>query len=95
MGCGASGDRYIQDYKPSTGKVTRWYPTGDGVVLTHKHGLLRGPLSDNTIATYDAFDFAGGAGGTGGTADPTAGFASGANEPGDYYLASGTGSGFF
>ena len=92
---GASGDRYIQDYKPSTGKVTRWYPTGDGVVLTHKHGLLRGPLSDNTVATYDAFDYAGGAGGTGGTADPTAGFASGANEPGDYYLASGTGSGSF
>ena len=92
---GASGDRYIQDYKPSTGKVSRWYPTGDGVVLTHKHGLLRGPLSDNTIATYDAFDYAGGAGGTGGTADPTAGFASGANEPGDYYLASGTGSGSF
>ena len=68
---GASGDRYLQDYRPSTGKVTRWYPTGDGIVMTHKHGLLRQPLANNTIATYDAFDFAGGSGGTGGTADPT------------------------
>ena len=92
---GASGDRYLQDYRPSTGRVTRWYPTGDGIVLTHKHGLLRQPLTDNTVATYDAFDFAGGAGGTGGTADPTAEFASGANEPGDYYLASGSGSGSY
>ena len=92
---GASGDRYLQDYRPSTGKVTRWYPTGDGIVLTHSHGLLRAPLADNTIATYDAFDFAGGAGGTGGTADPVTGFAHGANEPGDYYLASGSGSGSY
>ena len=92
---GASGDRYLQDYKPSTGKVTRWYPTGDGIVMTHKHGLLRQPLANNTIATYDAFDYAGGAGGTGGTADPVQAFASGANEPGDYYLASGGGSGSY
>ena len=92
---GASGDRYLQDYRPATGKVTRWYPTGDGIVLTHSHGLLRAPLADNTIATYDAFDFAGGAGGTGGTADPATGFAHGANEPGDYYLASGSGSGSY
>ena len=92
---GASGDRYLQDYKPSTGKVTRWYPTGDGIVMTHKHGLLRQPLANNTIATYDAFDYAGGAGGTGGTADPVPAFASGANEPGDYYLASGGGAGSY
>tara|TARA_B100000945_G_scaffold89096_1_gene69365 strand:+ start:3517 stop:7359 length:3843 start_codon:yes stop_codon:yes gene_type:complete len=92
---GASGDRYLQDYRPSTGKVTRWYPTGDGIVMTHKHGLLRQPLANNTIATYDAFDFAGGSGGTGGTADPTSAFANGANEPGDYYLASGGGAGSY
>ena len=91
----ASGDRYLQDYRSSTGRVTRWYPTGDGIVLTHKHGLLRSPLTDNTVATYDALDFAGGAGGTGGTADPTSAFASGASEPGDYYLASGSGSGSY
>ena len=92
---GASGDRYLQDYRPSTGKVTRWYPTGDGIVMTHKHGLLRQPLANNTIATYDAFDFAGGSGGTGGTADPVSTFANGANEPGDYYLASGGGAGSY
>ena len=92
---GASGDRYLQDYRTGTGRVARWYPTGDGIVLTHKHGLLRAPLTDNTVATYDAFDFAGGSGGTGGTADPVSTFASGANEPGDYYLASGSGSGSY
>ena len=92
---GASGDRYLQDYKPATGRVTRWYPTGDGIVMTHKHGLLRRPLSDNTVATYDTLDFAGGAGGCGGTQDPTSAFATGANGPGDYYLASGSGSGSY
>ena len=86
---GASGDRYLQDYKPSTGRITRFYPTGDGIVMTHKHGLLRRPLSDNTVATYDALDFAGGSTGTGGTQDPTSAFASGATGPGNYYLASG------
>ena len=58
---GASGDRYLQDYEVGTGRIDRWYPTGDGIVLTHKHGLLRSPLTDNTVATYDALDFAGGA----------------------------------
>ena len=92
---GASGDRYLQDYETGTGRIDRWYPTGDGIVLTHKHGLLRSPLTDNTVATYDALDFAGGAGGAGGTADPVTGFANGSNEPGDYYLASGSGSGSY
>ncbi len=85
----ASGDRYLQDYKPSTGRITRFYPTGDGIVMTHKHGLLRRPLGDNTVATYDALDYAGGAPGTGGTQDPTSSFAYGATGPGNYYLASG------
>ena len=86
---GTAGDRYLQDYRPGTGRITRWYPTGDGIVMTHKHGLLRRPLSDNTVATYDALDYAGGMGGCGGTQDPTSAFATGATGPGDYYLASG------
>ena len=86
---GTAGDRYLQDYRPGTGRISRWYPTGDGIVMTHKHGLLRRPLSDNTVATYDALDYAGGAGGNGGTQDPTSEFANGATGPGDYYLASG------
>lgn len=85
----ASGDRYLQDYKPSTGRITRWYPTGDGIVMTHKHGLLRRPLSDNTVATYDALDYAGGMGGVGGTQDPPLSWATGATGPDSYYLASG------
>jgi len=92
---GASGDRYLQDYKTATGRVTRWYPSGDGIVMTHKHGLLRRPLSDNTVATYDSLDYAGGMGGNGGTQDPTSTFATGANGPGDYYLASGSGAGSY
>ena len=48
-----------------------------------------------TLEIHGVFYGAGGAGGTGGTADPTAGFASGANEPGDYYLASGGGAGSY
>ena len=86
---GASGDRYLQDFKPSTGRITRFYPTGDGIVMTHKHGLLRRPIADNTVATYDALDFVGGAEGCGGTQDPKSDFAYGATGDGDYYLASG------
>ena len=86
---GASGDRYLQDYKPGTGRVARWYPTGDGIVMTHKHGLLRKPIGDNTVSTYDALDYAGGMGGCGGTQDPTSAWATGATGSGIYYLASG------
>lgn len=78
----SSGDRYLQDYKLGSGRVARWYPTS-GTVFTHKHGLLRQPNSDNTVATYDVFDYKGGDGGNGTLQDPTA-------APADqYYLASG------
>ena len=54
-----SGDRYLQGYKSANGKINRWTPTG-GVVLQHSHALLRSPLTDNTIATYDFMDYKGG-----------------------------------
>ena len=79
----ASGDRYQQDYREGTGRVTRWYPT-TGQVFTHSHGLLRQPNTDNTVGTYDVLDFAGGAGGPGSLQDPTQ--ATSAQK----YLASGT-----
>lgn len=77
-----SGDRYLQDYKEGRGRVQRWYPT-TGQVFTHKHGLLRRPNDDNTVATYDAFDAYGGAGGAGTLKDDTAA------GPDQAYLASG------
>ena len=78
----AGGDRYLQDYREGRGRLARWYPTG-GIVFTHKHGLLRSPITDNTVATYDVFDAFGGAGGVGSLKDPTAS----ANE--QFYMASG------
>jgi len=78
----ASGDRYLQDYREGKGRLSRWYPTG-GIVFTHKHGLLRSPITDNTVATYDVFDAFGGAAGSGSLKDPTAA----ANE--QFYMASG------
>jgi hypothetical protein len=78
----ASGDRYLQDYRPGTGRLTRWFPTS-GQVFTHKHGLLRQPNTDNTVATYDVLDYLGGAGGNGTIKDPTV------PEANQYYLASG------
>ena len=78
----SSGDRYLQDYRDGTGRLTRWFPTM-GQVLTHKHGLLRQPNTDNTVATYDVLDYQGGAGGNGTIRDPTV------PESDQYYLASG------
>ena len=77
-----SGDRYLQDYRDGRGRLARWYPTG-GVVFTHKHGLLRSPITDNTVATYDVFDAFGGAAGCGSLKDPTAAAAD------QFYMASG------
>ena len=77
-----AGDRYLQDYREGSGRLSRWYPT-TGQVFTHKHGLLRQPNTDNTVATYDVFDWQGGAGGNGSLKDPTV------PETDQFYLASG------
>ena len=85
----SSGDRYLQDYRLGSGRLTRWFPSG-GQVFTHKHGLLRQPNTDNTVATYDVLDYSGGAGGSGTIKDPTV------PETEQYYLASGeTGAGTY
>jgi len=78
----SSGDRYLQDYRLGSGRLTRWFPT-TGQVFTHKHGLLRQPNTDNTVATYDVLDYSGGAGGNGTIKDPTVPVTE------QYYLASG------
>ena len=95
------GDRYLQGYQSTTGRVSRWYPS-TGVVLEHSHALLRQPITNNTIATYDYMDYKGGDGGVGavknlpdaskatGTAyEPQPGYTSEIPYDDQYYLASG------
>ena len=64
-----SGDRYLSAYRADTGKLQRFIPY-TGEVLTHRHGLLRSPMADNKVATYDIFDYKGGDGGSGSTQNP-------------------------
>ena len=64
-----SGDRYLVHYKPSTGKLDKWYPSTQDV-LTHNHGLLRQPITDPEVASYDVLDYEGGRGGVGSIQNP-------------------------
>jgi len=95
------GDRYLQGYQSRNGRISRWYPS-TGTVLQHSHALLRQPITNNTIATYDFMDYKGGDGNVGALKDiPDAGNATGSSfqqQPGytseipyddQYYLASG------
>ncbi len=81
---GYSGDRYLADYTDGNTRLYGWYPVG-GIQYEHKHGLLKQPLNDATVATYDIYDWKMGAGGTGDikvtNADGT---------PSTYYYASGS-----
>ena len=52
----SSDDRYLYRYKEATGKTRNWYPTDNGTKLKHKHGLVRRPNPDATVASYDVFD---------------------------------------
>ena len=97
----ASGDRYLQGYRATTGGLSRWFPS-TGVVLEHAHGLLRLPITNNTIATYDFMDYKGGDEGvgavknvpdsstaTGNTYSPQPGFSTEIPYDDQFYLASG------
>ena len=97
----ASGDRYLQGYRATTGGLSRWYPT-TGVVFEHSHALLRSPIVNNTIATYDFMDYKGGdesvgavknipdgTNATGAEYAPQPGFTSEIPYDDQYYLASG------
>ena len=59
-----TGDRYLVEYKNRNSRLYQWFPVG-GLAYAHKHALLKQPLSDNTVATYDIMDFYPGAEGTG------------------------------
>tara|TARA_B100000579_G_scaffold132460_1_gene107041 strand:+ start:6668 stop:10621 length:3954 start_codon:yes stop_codon:yes gene_type:complete len=95
------GDRYLQGYQSSNGRVSRWYPS-TGTVLEHSHALLRQPITNNTIATYDFMDYKGGdsnvgavknvpdiSGATGASYKPQPGYTSEIQYDDQYYLASG------
>ena len=66
----ASDDRYLKQYTSGRGKVRKWYPTDGGQKLSHKHGLVRRPNPDGTVATYDVLDAWGGAGSCGTIQNP-------------------------
>ena len=76
-----SGDRYLVEYKQSNGKLYQFFPVG-GIAFEHTHALLKQPLADNTVATYDVLDWVPGAEGTGSVKYNSDGA--------DYYFASGS-----
>ena len=67
-----TGDRYMVEYKSKNSRLYQWFPVG-GLAFAHKHALLKQPLADNTVATYDILDYTPGAEGTGSlkTSTPT------------------------
>ena len=66
----ASDDRYLTAYTAGRGKVKKFYPTDGGQKLSHKHGLVRRPNPDGSVATYDVLDAWGGAGSCGSIQNP-------------------------
>ena len=86
-----SGDRYLVHYKPATGKLNGFYPS-TGEVFTHSHGLLRQPITDPEVASYDVLDFQGGRGGVGSIQNPYDSGGSDTPYNDQKYLASGDSS---
>ena len=66
----SSGDRYLKGYTLGRGKSVKWTPTDQGTKLTHKHGLVRRPNPDGSVATYDVWDWQGGAASVGSIQNP-------------------------
>ncbi len=86
---GSIGDRYLQNYREGSSRITRFVPLG-GRAMSHTHGLQTTPFTDNTIATYDALNYQGGAGGNGTYVDPlTSEGGTKTSEDELYYQASG------
>lgn len=77
---GFSGDRYLAAYDNTNKGLQQFFPVG-GIPFEHSHALLKSPLTSNTVATYDIFDYAAGAEGTGST--------KWGYENNEYYMASG------
>ena len=89
-----TGDNYLRGYRASTGKLNTFFPAG-GLSYTHKHALFKKSLSDNTIASYDLFNFSGGDSGTGTIKEPGYYWASGGIGSGTYELITSTPASIF
>ena len=76
---GYSGDRYLTSYTDRNSRTMNFTPLG-GFQLEHKHGLVKNPITDPEVATYDILDWQGGASGTGSVK---------LMDPAKYYFASG------
>jgi len=85
----ASGDNYLKGYRATTGSILRWNPSG-GLSLTHKHALSKRSISDNSVATYDVFNYSGGDTGTGTLKTPNSYYGSGGIGAGTYELITAT-----
>lgn len=77
-----TGDRYMAEYKSATGALSQFFPVG-GVSFEHTHALLKQPLPDNTVATYDILDWVPGA-------NLTSGSIKYESDGQEYYYASGS-----
>ena len=66
-----AGDRYLAGYTDRNARLYQWFPIG-GIAFGHKHALLKQPLADPTVATYDIMDYVPGAAGTGSLKTATA-----------------------
>ena len=78
-----TGERYTVSYKPGNGKVTSFYPPG-GIAFTHTHVLSKGPILDNSVGTYDVYNWSGGDQQSGSTKDVNYYYASGGLNSGAY-----------
>ena len=82
------GDRYLVSYDNGTGKINSFLPSG-GLALSHKHALVKRPITANTVATYDIYNYTGGDSGTGSLKTASSYYASG-DSSGTYELVTST-----
>ena len=78
-----SGDRYVVSYKQSTGKVNSFLPPG-GIAYNHTHVLSKAPILDNSVGTYDIYNWSGGDQNSGSIKEPNFYYASGGAGAGSY-----------
>ena len=78
-----SGDAYIVSYKPSTGKVNNFLPPG-GIAYNHTHVLSKAAILDQSVGTYDIYNWSGG--------DQNSGSI---KSDGYYYASGGAGAGSY
>ena len=86
-----SGDRYIVHYKPSTGKINQFTPPS-GQQFQHGHVLSKAPVLDNSVGTYDIYNWQGGDEQSGSIKEAGFYYASGGASAGSFVEQTGYGS---